>query len=138
MFDSNISERKFHSVAKKMLILEYKMSQILYPLGWLLPSPIAKSGTLVIDIKKNEKNFGSDIVLVFDDHPNQVRFTFYVSKFFDENNFRYSLRENLFENKQLSFFEKKINTLVTVALGKYNSWSKEDIITLGIKVELSN
>ncbi|HEY8784455.1 MAG TPA: hypothetical protein VIM16_22710 [Mucilaginibacter sp.] len=130
---SNITDRQFLKIEKKLLVLKYKMSKYLLQFGWQqLPEG---DGLAIAFAKKNGVMRGS-IGLVFDDHPNGITFTFDVMKCFDENNDRFCLENNLFEQKELSFFENKIEEFTQLAFEKCNSWERDDIIALGEKIEL--
>ena len=59
-----------------------------------------------------------------------------ITKSFDENGFRYFYRKYVFENKEFSFFEEKIEEFTRLALEIYNNCTKADIVRLGEKSKL--
>jgi hypothetical protein len=133
---SNINDRQYFKIERKLNVLQYEMSKVLFPLGWRLPDPITKKDGLYVSFIKSEKIIKGNIGVTFDDHPNKITFTFAVIKYFDENNYRFGLRDNLFESEEFSFFEDKVVELTELAVKKYNSWDRDTIISMGEKDEL--
>lgn len=132
---SNISEKQFFKVDKKLNVVQYRMSKILYPDGW--QKEPQTDGLGVGFRKKTAKIFGS-IGITFDDQPGKLTFSLGILKYFDENNVRYSLRQYIFENEEFDYFEDKTEDFITLALTKYHTWSREDIINLGEKDQLTS
>jgi hypothetical protein len=133
---SNITDKEYLRIERRLNILQYKMSGILFPYNWRLPEPGRDEGLGVLFLKK-EKGFTGNIGLAFEDEPGGVTFFFGVLKYFDENNYEYSLTENLYEHKGIDFLENNIEELTQSALKKYNGWSKEIIVRSGSKNALN-
>lgn len=130
---SSITDKEFIRVDKKLVVLKYKMSAILFPHNWRFPEPSDRDDGLGILFLKKEKGLTGNIGLGFEDEPGGVTFFFGVLKYFDENNYEYFLRENLCEHKAIDFLENNIEELTQSALKKYNGWNKEVIINSGDK-----
>lgn len=130
---SNITERQFFSIEKRLKTLQYKVSRILLSVGWKLTTPVGSNDGLTFNLSRKEGIFRGSIGISFEDKPGKISFTFGVIKYFDEDNYRYGLKHILIEDKEFIAFEKEITELTRLALQKYDSWTKEDILLLGEK-----
>lgn len=112
---------------------EFKMSKSLSPLNWRKTKSVSENDALIVDFIKHENSFYGNIGIVYEDVPNEILFTYYLTKSFDENDYRYFLRIYLFERKEPEFFEANIDDLTRAAIEKYNLLTRNDVINLGVK-----
>jgi len=133
---NNITDEDYFAVQDKLTLIESEMEQLFENTEWHLSTPVIKSDGLGIDFLITESIFRGNLGMQFEDAPGAITFNFYVTKSFDENGQRYFLRFYIFQNKAFDFFENSIPKFVNEATAKYNSWSKNDIVALGITVEL--
>jgi hypothetical protein len=112
------------------------MLKILKHGGWRLHSPVVHSDALAIDFVKTDSLLHGNLGIKFEDIPKKITFTFAVTKSFDENQYRYFLREDVFSDKGFDFFENKIAEFTDLALQKYNGWTKDDIVKMGTRSKL--
>ena len=133
---SNMTDGEFFNIEKQLTTLEHKMSQILLPGNWRIDVHVSQNDVLIIDFLKKEKGFYGNLGIRFEETESKDEFTFYLTKSFDENKIRYFLGLPIFEHKPLAFFNDDINSCVNKAIEIYNSWTKENIISLGETVEL--
>jgi hypothetical protein len=133
---SNITDRKYLSIEKKMMIWEYRMSVILLSLGWMKIKSVTENDALIVDFVKRNDFFYGNMGIVYEDRPDKISFNFYVTKSFDVDDYRYFLADDIFKEKEMDFFENNINGFTRLALEKYNSWNKMQVMSLGEKVIL--
>ena len=130
---SNISDRKFLQIEKKMSIWEYYMSGVLIPLGWRCSKKVIDNDALIISFVKDDKMFYGNMGIVFEDKPDKITFNFYLTKSFDENGFGYFLSIDIFSGREAESFENDIVELTKSTLEKYSNITKSDVIDLGEK-----
>jgi hypothetical protein len=134
---SNITDRQYFKIEKKMKLWEYRISGALLPSGWMITKYDKMADALIIDYTKKTKLTNGNIGITFDDIPGKISFSFYVAESFDENNYRYFLRAYVFEQQEADFFESTLGGFTDEALKKYNSWNKKEMMDLGEKDKLS-
>ena len=132
---SNITDREYLKIEKKLNLLQYKMSKILFPHNWQLISQAEKKDGLYAGFRKSEKVLEGSIGLAFEDEPGGLTFIFGVAKSFDESHYRYILQKAICKNQKIEFIENNIEELTKQVLETYNGWSKDDILNLGEKIE---
>lgn len=119
-----------------MRLWEYAMSGILLNQGWKKPLPIIENDALIISFTKKKGNTYGNVGIVFDDEPGQITFTFYLTKSFDENNYRYFCGQHIFEKKDASFFAGRVRELTQTSIEIYHKLSNDDITNSGEKILL--
>lgn len=135
---TNINDNTFITVCRALTRIESQMFKILNPGGWNLHSPVANSDGLNVDFLKRDSDLKGNIALLFEDKPRKVTFTMGISKSFDENGFRYFYKTDIFEGKELEFFEDRISDFTALCLTTYEGITKENIISLGEIIKLSD
>lgn len=134
---SNINDDGFLHIRKLLIPIEQQMFQILKSLDWHLHSTVAHSDALIIDFLKNESIYSGNLGIEFEDKYGQITFSFYVTKGFDKNGYRYFLKDYIFKSKNIEFFSLRIEEFTGLAVSKYDEWSENQIISLGEKIKLS-
>ena len=130
---SNISDRKFLQIEKKMSIWEYYMSGVLIPQGWRCSKKVTDNDALIISFVKDDKMFYGNMGIAFEDKPGKITFNFYLTKSFDENGFGYFLSIDIFSGREAESLENDIVELTKSTLEKYSTITKSDVIDLGEK-----
>jgi hypothetical protein len=130
---SNISDRKYLEVEKKMSIWEHYMFRVLLPLGWRCTKKVIENDALIVDFTKDDKTFRGNMGIVYEDKPGKITFNFYLTKSFDESGFRYFFALDIFSGREAESFENDIVELTKSTLEKYSTITKSDVIDLGEK-----
>lgn len=133
---NNLSERKYLKIQSKMAVWEHQMSTLLHPLNWKITENVSNNDVLIVDFIKRGQDFNGNIGIQYEDKTYNITFNFYVTKGFDENNYRYFLCQNLFINKAIDQINSDILTYTKAAIEIYESWTKDDLIKKGDKDKL--
>ena len=130
---SNISDKKFLQIDKKMSIWEYYMSGVLISSRWRCSKKVTDNDALIISFIKYDKIFYGNMGVVFEDKPGKITFNLYLTKSFDEDGFRYFFAHDVFSGREATFFENDIVELTKSTLEKYSTITKSDVMHLGEK-----
>ncbi|ASU35235.1 hypothetical protein [Mucilaginibacter xinganensis] len=130
---TNINDTQYLTIRDKLVLIELKMEQALKGSGWNLKDPIIAADGLTINFVINDSVFLGNLGILFEDAPDSITFEFFVSKSYDYYYLRHFLSCAVFKHKGFDFFESDILKFINEALGKYNSWSMEQIVESGRK-----
>lgn len=132
----DISEEQYLIVEKDLVLIEKAMFEALRSTGWKLQKPVYNNDALIVDLIKKDNPFLGNMGIAFENLPGVISFKFYITKSFDSADYRYFLKESLFENKRLEHLKGDFLEYTHIAQAKFEGWTAGDIKMNGVKIDL--
>ncbi|WP_199140118.1 hypothetical protein [Pedobacter sp. ASV12] len=123
----HISDEDFLKIENKLVIIERIMMDKLMALAWRLTKSVKENDALIVDFTTEEKKFMGNLGLVYIDEVGGPIFSFYLSKSYDGSKKRFFVKQFIYQNQSIEFYERNINSILDEAISLYNLWNKEYI-----------